>query len=252
MSLAAIPGLEIWGVRRALAQGRDHDAVAIAERYARRGKSSGPRWEFLFRVLLQVGATEDERESALRRGLVADPSSAELAYLLCGEMAHRGQYESASALLDLFERENGNSILIQLGRALLMNLTGDWKEVRVAVDKAVSMIDASTSQNIVAQVQAILSGVPGRSAKSLELLETLVKQKSRDPAPYIQLALRIEDKEPGRAAGLLRRARSIWGRLPGFDENLSQFRTAFERDRQFFKDIEAHDSEANGSPPNFV
>jgi len=202
--------------------------------------------------LLNVGAGEDERESALRRGLAADPSSTELVFLLCGEMANRGEYDNARVLLDSFERERGNSIYVQLSRALLANLTGDWKEVRAAADKAVSMIDANTDQSAVAKVQTMLSGVPGRSVESLELLERLVKQKAKDPTPYMQLALRIEEHDPGRATRLLRRARKNWGRLPGFDEILSQFREAFERDRELFRDVQAHDSDPNGTSTNTI
>lgn len=213
-------------LERLLSRGRGEDAVALARRFVGRRPKDTERWDLLLTIQLKANSPIESRIANLEEALRINPEASDLAMWYIQYLEHLDRTDEAREALQRYSANDPDSVALQLARARLTARWGDWEDLRREFRKAVDLLRDDTDPRVAFALASGLLRVPGCEEDGLRLLEQIVDEAPLDGAPYLLLALNVEQREPDRAARLINEAREQWGRRPGFDRWVERYRSA--------------------------
>lgn len=182
--------------------------MAIVAQYAAQRPHDEKAWE-LWSDVAGRRPGEAHPVAVLEKGLTVLPGSPRLKYLLGMALLDDGQSEKARVQFRGLDEQAPHSCLGPLGLGAIAARSGAWEDalrwLRLAEDRG-ARVEYQTLRDLYARVLDI----PRQREWAMELLETSVRLRPKDPLGHLLLGVMNLDDEPEAAHRHLGIARHNW------------------------------------------
>ena len=203
-------------VRRRIDDGKPEDAVHLARRYTELCWRNPKAWAVLDYAFSQGHVPLAQQEAEFRLGLERTQHSS-VGLLLARVLFLEEKASEGEALLEQLATSHPNDPDVRANLASVSISRGDFDSATKLIEEALALTTQKTAPEVLVGIYVNL--VPlGQKPRAIELLESLVTRWPNNAGPYVILSQLLEKEFPERAKVLLRQAKEIWGRRPGFSE----------------------------------